>query len=149
MKAIYSMTMVFVMAIVLLACAQTEKENDINLHKSCKHCSMDREKFNYSRMLIEYEDGTSVGFCSIHCAAVELNQNKGKKVRSLLVADYTTKKLTDASAATWVVGGKQPGVMTSVAKWAFKEAEDAQKFVKENGGKISSFDEAMKAAKDE
>ena len=102
MKAIYSMAMIFVMAIALLACAQTEKENDINLHKNCKQCSMYREEFNYSHMLIEYEDGTSVGFCSIHCAAVELNQNKGKKVRSLLVADYTTKKLTDASTATWL-----------------------------------------------
>ncbi|MGC2061788.1 MAG: nitrous oxide reductase accessory protein NosL [Thermodesulfovibrionales bacterium] len=148
-KTIFSAALVFVMAFALLAFAQGDKENDIKLHKNCKHCNMDREKFNFSRMLIEYEDGTSVGLCSIHCAAVELNRNKGKKVRSLLVADYTTKKLTDARTATWVIGGKQQGVMTSVAKWAFIKAEDAKKFVRENGGKIATFDEAMRAAKDE
>jgi copper chaperone NosL len=148
-KAIYFAVIVMVIAIALLAFAQVAKEKDISLHKNCKHCNMDREKFNFSRMLIEYEDGTSVGLCSIRCAAVELNQNKDKKVKSLMVADYTTKKLTDARTANWVIGGKQQGVMTSVPKWAFAKEKDAQKFVKENGGKIALFDEAMKAAQDE
>jgi nitrous oxide reductase accessory protein NosL len=48
-----------------------------------------------------------------------------------------------------VVGGNKQGLMTSLPKWAFAKGEDAQKFVKENGGKISSFDETMKAAEDE
>ncbi|MBA4373628.1 MAG: NosL family protein [Thermodesulfovibrio sp.] len=148
-KVICATVMLFVMAITVLVFAQAEKENDIKLHKNCKHCNMDREKFNFSRMLIEYEDGTSAGLCSIRCAAVELSQNKGRKVKSLLVADYATKKLTDARTATWVIGGKQQGVMTSVPKWAFSRQEDAQKFTKESGGKIASFDEAIKAAEDE
>lgn len=146
-KVIYATVILMVIATVILAFAQTEK--DMIQHRNCKHCNMDREKFNFSRMLIEYEDNTSVGLCSIHCAAVELNQNNDKKARSHFVADYRTKKLTDARTAYWVIGGRPQGVMTSVAKWAFIKARDAREFVKEYGGRIASFEEAMKLAKDE
>lgn len=117
--------------------------------KACKQCGMDRTTFAQSRMFIVYADGISVGLCSIHCAAMELNQNKGKQVKSLMVADYTTLALTDAKTATWVVGGKKEGVMTSVAKWAFAREADARKFVQENDGKVVPFDQAMKAAEEE
>jgi nitrous oxide reductase accessory protein NosL len=117
--------------------------------KACSQCGMDRTVFDQSRMLIVYADGTTVGLCSIHCAAADMKQNKDKQVRSLMVADYMTKDLTDARAATWVMGGGKQGVMTSVAKWAFAREEDAQKFVQENGGKVVPFDQAMKAAEEE
>ena len=117
--------------------------------KSCKQCGMDRSVFDRSRMLIAYADGTTVGVCSLHCAAREIRQNKDRQIKSLMVADYMTKELIDAKTAYWVIGGRIQGVMTSLPKWAFARGEDAQKFVKENGGKISSFDETMKAAKDE
>jgi nitrous oxide reductase accessory protein NosL len=110
---------------------------------------MDRTVFDQSRMLIVYADGTTVGLCSIHCAAADMKQNKDKQVRSLMVADYTTKDLTDARTATWVMGGGKQGVMTSVAKWAFAKEEAARKFVQENGGKVVPFDQAMKAAEEE
>jgi nitrous oxide reductase accessory protein NosL len=117
--------------------------------KSCKQCGMDRTVFDRSRMLIVYADGTSAGVCSLHCAAAEMRQNRGKQVTSLMVADYRTKELTDARTATWVVGGREVGVMTALPKWAFARAEDAQQFVKENGGEITSFDKVMKSAEDE
>ncbi len=117
--------------------------------KSCKQCGMDRTVFDRSRMLIVYADGTSVGVCSLHCAAAEMKQNRDKQVKSLMVADYTTKELIDARTATWVVGGKKEGVMTSLPKWAFAREEDAQKFVKENGGEVTPFDKVMKAAEAE
>ena len=47
-------------------------QGDLQNHPSCKYCGMDREKFGHSRVYIEYEDGTTVGTCSIRCAAVEL-----------------------------------------------------------------------------
>ena len=67
-------------------------------------------------MLIVYADGTTVGECSLNCAVVEMKENGGKKVTALLVADYATKELVDARGATWVVGGKKSGVMTSQPK---------------------------------
>ncbi len=117
--------------------------------KACKQCGMDRTTFDQSRMLIVYADGISVGVCSIHCAAAELNQNRGKQVKSLMVADYMTKELTDAKAATWTMGGMKKGVMTSVGKWAFAKQADAQKFIQEYGGRMITFDEALKAAENE
>ena len=36
--------------------------------------------------------------------------------------------------------------MTEVPKWAFAKKDDAQKFVKENGGRVTTFDEALNLA---
>lgn len=114
--------------------------------RSCKACGMDRTVFAHSRMLILYADGTSVGVCSLHCAAEERQLNQEKQIRALMVADYGTKELLDAGRATWVVGGKQPGVMTAQAKWAFARAEDARSFMAENGGRVNSLEQALNAA---
>jgi nitrous oxide reductase accessory protein NosL len=45
-----------------------------------------------------------------------------------------------------VVGGSKPGVMTKRAKWAFENKGDAEKYIKENGGTLATFDEAIKLA---
>ena len=97
-------------------------------------------------MLIEYDDGTTVGTCSIHCTAVDLALNIDKTPKSVQVADAGSKKLIDAEKAIWVIGGSKSGVMTKRAKWAFEKKDDADTFVKENGGTLATFDEAMKAA---
>lgn len=121
-------------------------QDDIKQAQTCKYCGMDREKFGQSRMVIEYDDGTSVGICSLHCTAVDLALNIDKTPKTILVADYTTKKLIDAEKASWVIGGSKPGVMSKRAKWAFANKEEAEKFAKDNGGTIVSADDAMKAA---
>jgi nitrous oxide reductase accessory protein NosL len=121
-------------------------EADIAAHKSCKYCGMDREKFAHSRMVIEFEDGSSVATCSLHCAAVDLANNIDKAPKSIKVADYNTKQLIDAEKACWVIGGGKQGVMTKNAKWAFIGKDKAEEFVKQNGGKLVGFDEAIKAA---
>ncbi len=63
-------------------------QNDIDDHRSCGNCGMDRKAYGFSRMLVQYEDGTVVGTCSLHCAVVELDANPGKTVKlcSLLTA---------------------------------------------------------------
>jgi copper chaperone NosL len=126
----------------LAAYAETMK--DIQEHKTCKYCNMNREKFAHSRMLIEYGDGSSMGACSLHCVAIELAQAFDKQPKAILVADYNKKNLIDAEKAYWVIGGNKPGVMTKTAKWAFADKKDAEAFVKEHGGKIGTFDDAMK-----
>jgi copper chaperone NosL len=113
---------------------------------SCKYCGMNREKFAQSRMLIEYEDGTVVGTCSLHCAALDLALNLDKNPKAIRVGDFGTKALIDAETAAWIIGGNKPGVMTKNAKWAFAKKEDAEKFRQENGGTLSGFDEALEAA---
>ncbi len=112
----------------------------------CKYCGMNLEKYAFSRVVIEYDDGSSIGLCSIHCAAVDLANNLDKGPKAIKVGDYGTRQLIDAETAVWVMGGSKQGVMTRQAKWAFAKKEDAEKFIKENGGTIASFDEAMKFA---
>jgi nitrous oxide reductase accessory protein NosL len=119
---------------------------DVTKHASCKHCGMDRGKFAHSRFVIEYDDGSSEGLCSLHCAALELAIAIDKSPKALRVADFGTKELIDAEAAQWVVGGDVAGVMTRRAKWAFQTHEAAQAFVKEHGGEVAPFEQAMKAA---
>jgi nitrous oxide reductase accessory protein NosL len=97
-------------------------------------------------MLVEYDDGTSVGFCSIHCAAVDLALNIDKTPKAVWVGDFNTRKLIDADKALWVVGGTKPGVMTKRAKWAFEAKADADRFIAENGGSPATFEDAMKIA---
>jgi len=127
---------------VVLAQAQ----EDIKKYSSCKYCGMDREKFAHSRVLIEYDDGSIVAACSIHCAAVDLASNIDKTPKAILLGDYDTKNLIDAEKAFWVMGGKKMGVMTRKAKWAFEKKADAEKFITENGGALTAFDDVMKAA---
>lgn len=149
MKKVFYAFLFVVLSIILPLNSFAAAADTVESPKACKLCGMDRTAFARSRMLIVYADGSSAGICSIRCAAVELNQNKGRQVKSLMVADYPTLELTDAKTATWVIGGRIQGVMTSVAKWAFAKEKDAQNFVQENEGKVVSFDQAMKAVEEE
>lgn len=121
-------------------------QEDVKAHPSCKYCGMDREKFGHSRIFIDYDDGTAVGTCSIHCAAVDLAIHIDKTPRAVWVGDYGTKALVDVEKATWVIGGNKMGVMTKRAKWAFAKKEDAEKFKTENGGETAAYELVIKAA---
>jgi copper chaperone NosL len=141
-------TRIPLMSVLLLAFAFAPRAiamDDVKEAPSCKYCGMDRDRYGHSRMYVEYEDGTKVGSCSAHCAAVDLALSIDKAPKAIWVADHASRKLVDAEKAVWVIGGGKPGVMTRRAKWAFEERAQAEAFVKENGGTIASFDDAMKA----
>jgi nitrous oxide reductase accessory protein NosL len=139
------------LAVVLFCIARTDAfaQSDIEDHRSCAHCGMDRKAYGFSRMLIQYEDGALVGVCSLHCAVVEIGANQGRTVKTLLVADRDTRTLIDAEKAIWVMGGKKRGVMTQLPKWAFQTKAAAEAFIKANGGKVVSWEEALAAARKE
>ena len=118
-------------------------EKDVEKIPSCQYCGMDREKFASTRMLIEYANGTTIGTCSIHCAAVDLAQSFGKEIKALKVADYRSGKLVDAEQAFWVVGAGIPGVMAAKSRVAFADRTEAERFRKEKGGEAVSFDAAI------
>jgi len=139
-------TLMAVIGFCLSITGLTFAQDDTKRIPSCRYCGMDREKFSHSRMLIEYDNGTSEGTCSLHCVAVDLAVNIDKTPKAILVGDYNTKKLIDAEKSFWVIGGNKMGVMTKRAKWAFEQKEDAEKFVKENGGSMATFEEAIKAS---
>jgi copper chaperone NosL len=136
-------------ALLSLIAVAVFAESDIDAHRDCVHCGMDRKAFGYSRMLVQYEDGASVGLCSLRCAAVELEANKNHKVKAVFVADRDTRTLINVEKAVWVLGGNKKGVMTMLPKWAFESRDAADKFLKEYGGKIASWSEALEAARKE
>lgn len=107
---------------------------------------MNRSQFAHSRVLITYTDGTEAAACSIHCGALDLAITLSKPFRKVQVGDYRTRELIDAETAAWVLGGKKPGVMSRRGKWAFATKEAAGEFIRENGGEIVDFSEALKAA---
>ena len=113
---------------------------------SCIHCGMMKAKFGHSWVIIEHEDGTVEGVCSVHCAAVDMALHIDQPVKKITVGDYDTKKQIDADRAFWVIGGDKMGVMTARAKWAFETKESADNFMKAHGGRPATFDEVMKAA---
>jgi copper chaperone NosL len=140
MKKTGIIVMVVFLAISLAAYAQESAKKTA----ACKYCGMTLEQFAHSRVSLEYEDGKTGEFCSLHCAAIDLSMNAEKTPKAFLAADYNTKKMIDARKALWVVGGKKPGVMSRKAKWAFEKIDDADKYVKENGGMVAPFDATLK-----
>jgi nitrous oxide reductase accessory protein NosL len=139
----------FVAFLFFIAAAAATAQSDIEDHRSCAYCGMDRKAYGYSRMLIQYEDGTAVGVCSLHCAVSEFDANQGRKVKAILVADRDTRTLIDAEKAVWVIGGKKRGVMTQRPKWAFQSKAAAEAFIKAYGGKLVSWAEALAAARED
>ena len=135
--------------LVLSLCTVCLAADKVETPDACVHCGMDRTKFAHSRMIVTYTDNSSAGTCSLNCIVTDMTKNKAKTVKSFQVADYNTKKLTDAKSAAWVIGGSKKGVMTPVAKWAFADKKAADAFIKTNGGKSAAFDNALKAAEKE
>ncbi len=130
----------------LFIAAPVFAREDIKKYPSCPYCGMDREKFSHSRVYLDYDDGSSEGMCSLHCAAIDLAIHIDKTPRTIGVGDYATKRLIDAEKAFWVLGGSKMGVMTKRAKWAFEKREEAEKFIKEHGGVMATFEDAIRGS---
>jgi nitrous oxide reductase accessory protein NosL len=141
--------LVLLLLFLVIACATAEAMDPVEAPQSCQQCRMDRTLFAHSRTLVVYTDGTTAGLCSINCAVADMKSKKDKPVKSLLVADYSTKKLIDANTAIWVVGGKKRGVMTALPKWAFADKQAAQEFMEEYGGEITPFAQVRKLTEKE
>lgn len=134
--------------VALTASSSSAAADDLADHRTCTYCGMDRKAYGYSRMLLRYEDGSSAGVCSLHCAVTEMN-TAGKRRQAILVADRTTRRLIPAETAAWVIGGRKRGVMTHRPKWAFASKTAAEAFITANGGAIADWATALAAARDD
>lgn len=135
--------------VLLYAAVAVAAGSDVETHRECAYCGMDRKAYGYSRVLVQYQDGTEAGVCSLHCAVVELDANPGKAVKAIRVADRDTRELVDAEAATWVMGGGKRPVMAARAKWAFATPAGAEAFVRAHGGEIVPWSRALAAARED
>lgn len=135
---------VIILSLLLAGAAVPSGTQDIADHPSCPICGMDRNQYGHSRMLIDYREGHT-GTCSIHCAGADLAVNRHKHLNDIYAAEYNGRQLIPARSAAWVIGGDRTGVMTRRAKWAFAKKEDAEAFVRQHGGTIGTYEDAMRA----
>lgn len=135
----------FIIAVSILAVILAAAAAATAAEEGCFYCGMKKAMFGHSWVDIEREDGSTVGVCSVHCAAVDMALNIDKPARKITVGDYTSKNRIEAEKAFWVIGGEKMGVMTANAKWAFETKQAADDFMKQNGGRPATFEEVMKA----
>lgn len=124
--------------------------DDLAKHPKCPYCGMDRKQFHHSRMVVHYADDLADGTCSLHCAAISLSLNIDRDPQALWVgdnaADTAVKPLVDVDQASFLVGSKLPGVMTTRSKVAYGERAAALAAQQEHGGEIADFNAALLAA---
>lgn len=125
-------------------------KDELKKYPTCPYCGMNRTKFHHSRHLVQYDDDLVDGTCSIHCLAISLSLNLDRGPKAIWVPDAgsgeAVQPLVDADTAIYLVGAKKPGVMSKISKQAFASADVAKVAQKEQGGEITNFDGALKAA---
>ena len=112
----------------------------------CPVCGMKLESYYKTSHYARLADGKERQYCSIRCLAVDM-QEYAIDLSSVRVVDAKSEKVLEASGAFYVMGSDVAGTMTKVSKLAFSTKEDALAFIKEHGGKLVRFEEALKAAR--
>jgi copper chaperone NosL len=125
-------------------------KDELAKYPKCPYCGMDRNQFHQSRHLVHYADDLVDGTCSLHCAAISLAINLDRGPKAIYAADFgaTTdpRPLVNVDQATYLIGSKLPGVMTTKSKKAFASKEAAAAVRKEQGGELADFSAALAAA---
>ena len=112
----------------------------------CPECGMTLPMF-YKTNHAATVDGKVKQYCSMHCVVEDMK--KGSKLKDIKVVDVNSLKFIPVEKATYVVGSGKKGTMTMVSKYAFASKANAEAFAKANGGKVTDFNGAYKAAESE
>ncbi len=121
-------------------------ENEFDKYSRCPYCGMARKQWSHTRHLIQYDDDSTEGTCSIHCASLSLALNMDRNPKNIWVGDAGSdakiKPLIKVEAAHYTLQPGKMGTMTGNRKWAYADIAKA----KATGGKVVSFDEALQAS---
>ena len=113
-------------------------------HKnSCVKCGMKLTMFYKTSHIATFADGTQKQYCSIACLGSDMKKDK---VTAVEVVDAHTQKVIDAKSAHYVIDSDVKGTMSKRSKLAFDSNQDASSFIKDHGGKLINFEQALKAA---
>ncbi len=112
--------------------------------KSCSVCGMKLPMFYKTNHAAKDSKGETKQYCSIHCL---VDHKHSEKTTDEGVVAVDTLKFIDAKKAFYVIASKKKGTMSKVSKYAFSTKEKAQEFVKNNGGKMASYEQAVVEAK--
>ena len=111
--------------------------------EGCVICGMYLDLYARTRFVISFDDGSTQSTCSLACAAEIINKNK-QKLKDIKAGDFLTGELIDARKAVYLEGSDVPGVMSYTSRLAFSSKKEALSFKKKHGGKIISFDDAVR-----
>lgn len=132
---------------------QTVETKDATLIKTdsskefCNVCGMHLTKYYKTNHTAEFKNGHKEQYCSLHCLS-EVHKDYEQKIKNIQVVDTNSLKLIDAKKAFYVVGSSKEGTMSPISEYAFSTKIEAEKFKKEFGGEIHTFEETLKFAKD-
>lgn len=110
----------------------------------CPKCGMTLPMF-YKTNHAAHVHGKTEQYCSIHCLAETMAD--GAEVTGVKVVDNTTLEFIDVIRSWYVMGSDKPGTMSKTSKYAFAKKSDAEKFAKENGGKVMTYYAVLDAVK--
>ena len=112
----------------------------------CPNCGMTRAM--WARTWVSFENSNAtMAVCSLHCLA-DWAVNSGESPWNVMGALYLNpRKMIPAEEATFVVGSRAKGTMTTTSKLAFESLEAAQAFAAGCGGQPLGFAEVFAAAK--
>lgn len=121
--------------------------DELAKYPKCPYCGMDRTEYQHSRHLVQYDDDLVDGTCSIHCLAISLSLNLDRGPKAVYGADFGSKEaikpLVAVDSATYLIGSRLKGTMTTLSKMAFAEKAVAEAAKSDQGGELASFDEAL------
>jgi nitrous oxide reductase accessory protein NosL len=111
--------------------------------EGCAICGMYLDVYAKTRFEITLTDGSSRSACGMACAVRIIDANRDR-IREVRVADYRTGALIVARDAFFLEGSDVPGVMSYTGRIAFSTRAEAADFQKKHGGKIMTFENALK-----
>ena len=132
---------------------QTVETKDATLIKTdsskefCNVCGMHLTKYYKTNHTAEFKNGHQEQYCSLHCLS-EVHKDYEQKIKNIQVVDTNSLKLIDAKKAFYVIGSSKEGTMSPISEYAFSTKIEAEKFKKEFGGEIHTFEETLKLSKD-
>ncbi len=146
-RAIFALLFAF-----LTGCQQGPEPININ-QDMCEYCKMIITDKRFGSEVIT-KKGRVYKFDSIECMAAYYMENEDE-IDRLYAPDFYkaetakgTEYLFDATQGYYVIGSDQPSPM-GLGIVGFASREDAEKFVKEHGGTIKTWDEILLYVKTE
>ncbi|TLP44226.1 twin-arginine translocation pathway signal protein [Cohaesibacter sp. CAU 1516] len=123
----------------------TDKE--FEKYPRCTYCGMVREQWSHSRHLIQYDDDSTEGTCSIHCASLSIGLNMDRAPKNIWVgdagSDAEVKPLIKVEDAHYALDPSKPGTMSATRKWAYA---DPAKAAAVGAERVVPFEQALEAA---
>jgi nitrous oxide reductase accessory protein NosL len=114
----------------------------------CIQCGMRVDEAKRQYFVVTTKDGKKQKTCNQGCAVIFMENIKGE-VKSVEAVDYNTGKTIRARDAFYVKGSNVKPVMGGESVVSFSKKEDAERFQKEQGGRLMTYDELFEAAEEE